>query len=81
MGWYSSFSDNKFWSYNENLRTEQYNQMNKLLIEISNKFEETNKNLSNIQNGIESGELKIDEIKEDIDKVSELLRQLKNTQR
>lgn len=55
--------------------------MNKLLIEISNKFEETNKNLSNIQNGIESGELKIDEIKEDIDKVSELLRQLKNTQR
>lgn len=81
MSWYSSFSDNKFWSYNENLRTEQYNQMNKLLIEISNKFEETNKNLSNIQNGIESGELKVDEMKEDIDKVSELLRQLKNTQR
>lgn len=81
MGWYSSFSDNKFWSYNENLRTEQYNQMNELLIEISSRFEETNKTLSNTQNGIESGELKVDEIKDDIDKISELLRELKNIQR
>lgn len=72
---YFSFSDNKFWSHNENLRTEQYNQMNKLLIELNNRLEETNNKLSNVKTGIEDGEIMVDEIKGDINKILELLRQ------
>lgn len=72
---YFSLSDSKFWSHNESLRTKQYNQMNKLLIEVNNRLEETNNKLSNVKTGIGDGEIKVDEIKEDINKILELLRQ------
>ncbi len=49
--------------------------MNKLLIELNNRLEETNNKLSNVKTGIEDGEIKVDEIKGDINKILELLRQ------
>lgn len=74
LSWYISSNDNKFWSNNEYIRTQQYIEMNKSLSDI-------NENLLTIKGNSYNENLIVDEIKKDIYKILELIQSIQDTQR
>lgn len=78
---YLAFDDNKFWSENERVKNKHYIEMNRSLLEIENRLKETSEILLDRNGDNIEGKLIMNEIKEDINKILELIEKRQDNQR